>query len=180
MNPPVSEIVYVTGIKEVLWGVLLIAITLGLHGSGMIVTVRTCSAFREHVERTRSFALGLGIIILASWLMILCHLLEVMVWALFFYANNAIASTVANPSLCFYFALLDYTTLGCSYNLKFDWRLLEGMISIAGMMTFAWSTAVLLTMAQEFQDRHARRPARRDLSPPEPPPSPSLPTRATP
>ena len=30
------------------------------------------------------------------------------------------------------------------------------MIAIAGLMTFAWSTGVLLTVPQEFQDREMR------------------------
>ena len=48
---------------------------------------------------------------------------------------------------------MDYTTLGSSYNLKLRWRLPEGMIAIAGLLTFAWSTGVMLTLAQEFQDK---------------------------
>jgi len=31
--------------------------------------------------------------------------------------------------------------------------LLEGMIATAGLLGFAWSTGVLLTLAQEFQDQ---------------------------
>ena len=48
---------------------------------------------------------------------------------------------------------MDYTTRGCSYNLRERWRLLEGMIAMAGLLTFAWSTGVLLTLAQDFQNK---------------------------
>ena len=48
---------------------------------------------------------------------------------------------------------MEYTTIGSAYNLKLDWRLLEGMNGIAGLLTFAWSTSVLLTLADAFQQQ---------------------------
>jgi hypothetical protein len=169
MNAPFTEALYVTGIKEVLWGVVLVAITLALHGFGMLLTLRASSAFKERFERTQSFTLGMCVIILASWMIIVVHLIEVFVWAGFFDWKGAVASSKANASLCYYFALMDYTTLGSNYNLKLDWRLLEGMIAIAGLLTFAWSTGVLMTLAQEFQDQqlqaYKQRQARRRAKP---------------
>ena len=149
-----NDQLYVTGIEEVLWGGILVAITLAMHGFGMLLTLRTGNALKERFERNQSFTLGLAVIIFASWMIILVHLIEVFVWAGFFHWKNAVASPNANPSLCYYFALMDYTTLGSNYNLKLNWRLLEGMIAIAGLLTFAWSTGVLLTLAQDLQDRH--------------------------
>ena len=37
------------------------------------------------------------------------------------------------------------------------WRLLEGMIATAGLLGFAWSTGVLLTLAQDFQEQQMQR-----------------------
>ena len=51
------------------------------------------------------------------------------------------------------YALLEYTTLGSSLHLPLRWRLLEGLTAIAGVLTFAWSTGVLLTLAQTFQEQ---------------------------
>ena len=148
-----EESLYVTRIEEILWGALLVAITLAMHGFGMLLTLRASYAFKERFERSQSFSLGMVIIILASWMIIVVHLIEVGVWARFFLWKDAIASAKSGPSLCYYFALMDYTTLGCNYNLKLKWRLLEGMIAIAGLLTFAWSTGILLTLAQELQDQ---------------------------
>ena len=58
-----------------------------------------------------------------------------------------------NFSTAVYFSFLEYTTVGSAYNLPLRWRLLEGMISMAGLLTFAWSTGVLFTVAQEFQEQ---------------------------
>jgi len=49
--------------------------------------------------------------------------------------------------------LNEYTTLGSNIFLPLKWRLLEGMIATSGLLTFAWSTGVLITLAQKFQDR---------------------------
>jgi hypothetical protein len=82
-------------------------------------------------------------------MIIIIHLLEVLVWAGFFLWKGA----MPNASLAYYFSLNEYTTVGSNFNLPLRWRLLEGMIATAGLLTFAWSTGVLLTLAQDFQER---------------------------
>lgn len=120
----------------------------------MVFALLFAEGLKTRLQRYEFLGAGMFVIIAASWAIILVHLVEVGVWAHFFLWNQAVAGAHNNLSLCFYFALMDYTTLGSSYNLRLDWRLLEGMIGIAGMLTFAWSTGILLTLAQDFQDRH--------------------------
>jgi hypothetical protein len=155
MNVPTAP-EYVTSLEEVFWGGTLVAITMVLHGFGMLLVLRTHGALKEHFSRAPSFAKGMVVLILASWMILLVHLIEVLTWSGFFLWTNAVNTSTgrpANASLCYYFALMDYTTLGSNYNLHLRWRLLEGMIAVAGLLTFAWSTGVLLTLAQEFQDQ---------------------------
>ena len=131
------------------------AITMAMHGFGMLTVVRANGALKERLERTPSFSRGLTVLVLTSWMILLVHLIEVSAWAAFFLWRDAVntgTGASANTSLCYYFALLDYTCLGSDYNLHQRWRLLEGMISMAGLLTFAWSTGVLMTLAQGFQD----------------------------
>jgi hypothetical protein len=159
MNAPVPP-AYVTSLQEIFWGGILVAITMAMHGVGMLTVVRINNSLKHRFERTASFSTDLGIVILTTWLILLVHLLEVFAWAFFFLWKDAVntgSSATANSSLCYYFALLDYTCLGSNYNLHLRWRLLEGMISMAGLMTFAWSTGVLMTLAQDFQDRQMLR-----------------------
>jgi hypothetical protein len=158
MNAPTPP-QYVTSLEEIFWAGLLIAITMAVHGFGMISVARTNAALKERFPRTPSFVSGVSILVLSSWMILLVHLVEVFAWAGFFYWQGAVNTSAdgpgtapANPSLCYYFALLDYTCLGSNYNLHQRWRLLEGMISMAGLLTFAWSTGVLFTLAQSFQD----------------------------
>jgi len=164
-----GESLYVTRIEELGWGAALIAITMVLHGFGMLGVLRAAESLKHRFEQKPSFTKGILILILVSWIIVIVNVIEVSVWARFFLVTGAVNADHSNLSLCYYVALMDYTTLGCEYNLVLHWRLLAGFISMAGLMTFAWSTGVLLTLAQEFQEQqlkllrerreHRRRPA---------------------
>ena len=160
MPTPTNKPVYVVSLLEILWGGILIAITMALHGCGMVGVLRVNGALASRFKPAGTLARSLSILIATSWLIVMVHLVEVLVWAGFFYWRDAVnpnTSGSANTSLCYYFALLDYTCLGSNYNLRQNWRLLEGMISMTGLLTFAWSTGVLMTLAQEFQDQQMQR-----------------------
>lgn len=140
---------YTTSLEEVLWGTALVAITMAIHGFGMLLTLFICHSLKRDTDRAQSFLRGVSVLILASWMIVLVHLVELLVWAAFFLWQEA----MPNASVSYYFSLLQYTTVGSAYNLPFRWRLLEGLLPIAGLLTFAWSTGVLFTLAQEFQSR---------------------------
>lgn len=174
MNLPAGEQPYVTSFEEMFWGGGLVAITMAIHGFGMLWVLSSCSSLKQRFEKSPSFVGGILILILASWMIMLVHLIEVCAWTAFFHwtaAVNTTGGSPANVSLCYYFALMDYTTLGSSYNLHLRWRLLEGMIAMAGLLTFAWSTGVLLTLASEFQEQQMQLlKQRRDRQRPKKPP----------
>jgi len=138
---------YVISLEEVLWGSLLIAITMAIHGTGMFGVLRITDALKERYHPLESFLGGLGIVILASLLIILTNLLEVIVWAAFFVVQSA----QPNHSVSMYNALLNYTTLQAGY-LPQHWHLLEALLGMAGLLTVAWSTGILFMLAQDFQD----------------------------
>jgi hypothetical protein len=148
MNIPVGESQYVISLEEVFWGGGLMAITMAMHGLGMLSILHVNGVPKHLFESKPTFMSGLFTLILASWMIMLVHLIEVGVWAAFFLWKGAFP----NHSLAYYFSLNEYTTVGSNYNLPLHWRLLEGMIATTGLLTFAWSTGVLLTLAQDFQD----------------------------
>ena len=143
------DVAYVTSLEEVLWGATLLAVTMIMHGFGMLGILRVNTSLNNRFRTEEGHMASLLLVILASWMILLLHLTEVMVWALFFLWKGAFA----NRSIAFYFSLNEYTTVGSNFNLPLHWRLLEGMIATAGLLTFAWSTGILITLAQEFQDR---------------------------
>jgi hypothetical protein len=147
---PPRDVAYVIRLGEILWGGALLALTIAIHGVGMLLTLIATNALRSRFEEARSRhpAVGLSIIILAAWMIMLINLTEVMVWAGFYVWKGA----QPNPFSAFYNAMLNFTTLQAGY-LPQRWRLLEGMLGMAGLLTFAWSTSVLFSLAQEFQEK---------------------------
>jgi hypothetical protein len=149
MNTAPVEPLYVISLHELFWGGILVAITMAMHGLGMLGILRITSRLKHRFERKMGFVSGLSILILSSWMILFVHLTEVVVWASFFLWKGAFP----NRSISYYFSLNEYTTVGSNFSLPAHWRLLEGMIATAGLLTFAWSTGILLTLAQEFQDQ---------------------------
>ena len=143
---------YVTSVEEILWGGLLVAITMAIHGTGMSLTLRTTDSLRERYGPMQSWLVDLGLVIVASLMIILTNLAEVIMWASFFMLKGAQPS----PSVSFYNALLNYTTLQAGY-LPQRWHLLEALLGMAGLLTMAWSTGILYMLAQSFQDNQLRR-----------------------
>jgi hypothetical protein len=144
-----NEPLYVVSIEEILWGGILVAITMGIHGFGMLAVLRANHAVKHILGSNKGPLSGLLPVILASFMITIVHLSEVIVWASFFVWKGSFP----NQSLSFYFSLNEYTTVGSKYTLPLQWRLLEGMIATAGLLTFAWSTGVLFSLAKEFQDQ---------------------------
>lgn len=137
---------YIVSVDEAGWGLLLIAATMVLHGGGVAVALRANLALRRQASPAR----GLGRLIVITWILVFFHLLEVvLIWAVFLHWKHAFDSMRD----CVYYALMQYTTVGSDLSLPHRLRLLGGMIAMSGLLTVAWTTAVLLTVAQEFQSR---------------------------
>ena len=143
---------YVISLEEILWGGLLVAITMAIHGVSMFSVLSVTDSLKERHAPVDSFAGGLGLIVLASLMIVTTNLLEVIMWAAFFVAQGA----QPNHSVSFYNALLNYTTLQAGY-LPQHWRLLEAGLGMAGLLTLAWSTGILYMLAQDFQDSQLKK-----------------------
>jgi len=147
-DPPVE---YVIRVEEVLWGIALMTITMTMHGCGMVLTLSATARVSRALRPSRHrvpFIAGVSVLVLATWLIVLVQLAEVGVWAAFLCWKNAMPS----GGTAFYFALVNYSTVGSKLDLPIEWRLLGGLIAIAGLLSFAWSTGVLMLLARRFQN----------------------------
>ena len=142
---PARDIAYLIRLDEIGWGLVLLALTIAIHAVVTFQILRMTFALWKRMERARLRELGFGIIILTLWLIVLLHLGEVVIWAVFFVWKGA----QPNVSSAFYNGLLNYTMLQAGY-LPLRWRLLEGMLGIAGLLTFAWSTTIFFWSAPKF------------------------------
>jgi hypothetical protein len=148
-----ESLIYVTSLEEVSWGLALIAVTMIIHAVAMPATLEACAVLRKRRAVVSGFFGGVRVLLLGSAMIATTHLLEVIVWGGFFYYRDALP----DASSAYYYALLQYTTVGSELSLPDRWRLLGGMIAMAGLLTFAWSTAVLLTLANRFQTERLTR-----------------------
>jgi len=157
MTDAQSYLDHVASFEEVGWGIALIAITMTIHAFGMLFTVSTGDAVQRRLVAKESYFANLRVLLLTSWAIVFVHLAEVMVWAGFFVWHGAMPSL----SAAFYYALLQYVTVGSELTLPVQWRLLGGFIGMAGLLTFAWSTTVLLRIAQDFEKKQLQNIAKR-------------------
>lgn len=149
-SPPLT---HVTSLEEVVWGVVLIAVTLAIHAVAMPATLLASGRLSARLSSRAHFRTGVLVLLVGSWMIVFAHLLEVAVWAAFLYLRD----TFSNVSDAYYYALMQYTAVGSNLTLPDRWRLVGGMITMAGLLAFAWSTAVLLTLAQQVQDHGLHR-----------------------
>jgi len=152
MNDPIFDSMYVTSIEEILWALLLTALIIGIHAYGMLGVIRSDRFLGMKFGESSHINLSVFRIMISACGIILTHLVEVMIWGLFLYLQNI----TSNVSMGFYVALMDYTTLGSDYSVPKQWRLMEGMMAISGLLTFAWSTGVLFGIVNSFHARHTK------------------------
>ena len=148
---------YVTSAHEIGWGLLLVAVSLGMHAIGMITTLRFHGAYKDRFDRNPTLLRGMVGLILASWMILAVHLLRGRRLVALFQWKECFP----NLSIAIYFALDEYTTVGSPLDLPSNWRLLEGMIATAGLLGFAWSTGVLFSLASTFQENQLEASSRR-------------------
>jgi len=144
--------IYEIKLHEVLWGGLLVALTMAIHGTGMFAILQVADRLKERFAPMESFFGGLGVVILASVMILIVNTLEVMMWTIFLFLKGV----QVNHSTAFYNAMLNYTTLQAGY-LPPHWRLLEPLLGMAGLLTVAWSTGILYMLAQDFQETQLRK-----------------------
>ena len=118
-------------ITLVLCALGLTAVTVMMHGAGTAACARRFTA-----QRMSGFAL--------AWLvslLLLLHLAEALVWALFMVLVGALPSIEAAA----YFSLTSYTTVGYGDVLLPErWRLLGPIEAAVGILMLGWSTGILV------------------------------------
>jgi Ion channel len=114
---------------------------IAIHALVMATAIKVTRAVGEIAAPHPSFRLIAVMISTVSILMV-AHLAEVLVWALAYAAVGA--APVAGDRIEFYFAFVNYTTLGYGDVVPVTrWRLLGPLTAMNGVLLFGWSTAVI-------------------------------------
>ena len=135
----------------------LMAMCVVIHALGLTAAFRWLGRSAPH---SAAFWQWTGRLIAVAGWVILIHLIEIMVWAVFF------AWSEAMPDLptAVYFSAVTYTTTGYGdVILPKEWRLVGGIEALTGILMCGWSTgfffAVVSRMHQAQSTRKRPHPA---------------------
>ena len=131
---------------------LLIAVTVGIHGGGTVMIFRILFRIRTHAEQRFGFAHNTLVLTLVILALLSIHLAEVAVWAAFY----SYLKCFPDFSTSLYFSLVSYSTVGYGDVVLSDpgWRLLGGTEALAGSLMMCWSTVILVQVLTWVHTRH--------------------------
>jgi hypothetical protein len=130
----------------------LMAVCVTVHAggvSGAIRRLRGRQDVRGFWPDTRLF------IALAGW-MVLLHLLEISVWAVFYLWKGGMNDLQSS----LYFSAITYTTTGYGdLVLKEDWKIISGVEALTGILMCGWSTGFFMAIVSRLHQGDISRSA---------------------
>jgi hypothetical protein len=122
---------------------IMAAVSWAVHGTSLAT-----QAARAHLRVMLVMMATVSVLMFA-------HLIEIAMWGLVYAALDVV------PQNAYYFAFVNYTTLGYGDILPVAyWRLLGPMAAMNGILLFGWSSAVIYDVLRTFSaGASARRPA---------------------
>jgi hypothetical protein len=128
----------------------LLALCVIIHAGGVTWALQRLRRRRETVQR---FWPGTWLFILVAVWMVGLHLMEISVWAGFYFWKGAMPDL---PS-AFYFSAVTYTTTGYGdLVLPQDWRLVGGVEALTGILLCGWSTGFFVAIVGRLYEPVAR------------------------
>jgi len=141
------------------WGLSLIALTIAIHATGVVVMALVGSRIRVRLENRR---LGLryvipiliGLVAAAGLLLAVLHGIEAAIWAAAYLWLGAIDS----PLDAILYSVDAMSTRGASgLTLQGHWRMMGALEAFDGMLLFGISAAYIFSLMQAYWPLLARR-----------------------
>ena len=129
-------------VANVLIASFLVATTVIIHAGGLGMVLTHVSHSTVQPEDTRFWPIT-WLLIRIAWLLIVFHLVEVAVWALFFWWENCMPDVESS----FYFSGITYLTIGYGdLVLPKEWRLFGPIEGLTGILMCGLSTALFFAV----------------------------------
>jgi hypothetical protein len=107
----------------------LVALTVAVHAAGFGLVLGTL--IKRHVAPPTAFWPITWVLVRLAWLLILIHVVEISVWAIFYRWQQCLPDAES----AFYFSGVTYTTLGYGdLVLPREWRLIAPLEALAGIL----------------------------------------------
>jgi ion channel len=102
---------------------------------------------RRHAGLVQRFWFDTWLFVLVAVWMVLLHLFEIVVWAVFYLWRGAMADLQS----ALYFSAVTYTTTGYGdVVLPQEWRLLGGVEALTGILMCGWSTGFFFAIVNRL------------------------------
>jgi len=136
-------------ITRILFALALVATTVAIHAAGISMALKHTLRFTERLAAR--FWPVTWLLIRIAWLLILFHLCEIAVWALFFWWQKCLPDVESS----FYFSGVTYATLGYGdLLLPKEWRLFGPLEALIGALMCGLSVAYFFgVLAKQFLER---------------------------
>jgi hypothetical protein len=126
-------------LRQIMFGATVSLINIAIHALMMMLILRARAAVHANAP-SRPWLRLVGVMIAAVAMLMTAHLLEIGIWSIAY----ALVDAAAQGADDFYFAFVNYTTLGYGDIVPaLRWRLLGPMTAMNGVLLFGWSTAVI-------------------------------------
>ena len=123
----------------------LVATTVTIHAAGLGTVLSHVSRSTVRPEDTRFWPMT-WLLIRIAWLLIVIHVFEIAVWALFFSWENCMPDLESS----FYFSGITYLTIGYGdLVLPKEWRLFGPIEGLTGILMCGLSTALFFAVVSK-------------------------------
>lgn len=134
-------------------GFALMAACVVIHAASVAAALRWARAHASVGTATQYWPRVWLFVRIAAWI-VLFHLLEITVWATFFWWKAAMPDLATS----LYFSAVTYTTTGYGdLVLPAEWRLVGGIEALTGILMCGWSTGFFFAIVSGLEKAAAAR-----------------------
>ena len=129
----------------VLAATLLVAVTVAIHAGGLAALLR--ALLKSHAQLPQRFWPLTRLLIGVTWALMLIHLVEIAVWALFYLWSGCLPDAES----AFYFSGVTYATVGYGdLVLPQPWRMLGPVEGLTGILMCGLSTGFFFALVSRL------------------------------
>jgi hypothetical protein len=140
-------------LQHLLIAACLVAVTVAVHAAGFGLVLGTL--VKRHDAPPASAWAITWLLVRLAWLLMLIHVVEITVWALFYRWQHCLPDAES----AFYFSGVTYTTLGYGdVVLPREWRLLAPLEGLAGILMCGLSAGLFFATVTAIYVRREPRP----------------------
>ena len=141
------------------WGLSLIALTIAIHATGVVVLALVSLRIRVRIENRRLglryvIPIVIGLVAAVGLLLAVLHGIEAAIWAAAYLWLGALDS----PLDAILYSVDSMSTRGASgLTLQGHWRMMGALEAVDGMLLFGISTAYIFALMQAYWPMLSRR-----------------------